>query len=70
MPAKNPKSKLFATTVADAQEPSDFMKAYQAGRPLALDLDPRIDLTKPIFAQAQKLQARDRAEKRRESTAA
>ncbi len=70
MPAKRLHSRLLPTTIADAQERSDFMKAYEAGRPLALDLDPRIDLTKPIFAQAQKLQAKDRAEKKRESTAA
>ena len=70
MQAKSPASKLLPTTVTNREEPSDFMKAYQAGRPLALDLDPRIDLTKPIFAQVQKLRARDRAEKKRDSTAA
>jgi hypothetical protein len=31
------------------------------GRPLLLDIDPRIDLTKPIYEQAMKLQAKDKA---------
>jgi hypothetical protein len=31
------------------------------GRSLMLDIDPRIDLTKPIYEQAMKLQAKDKA---------
>ena len=31
-----------------------------ADRPLLLDLDPRIDLTKPIYEQIQKAEAKDR----------
>ena len=30
-------------------------------RPLLLDIDPRIDLTKPIYEQVIKLQAKDKA---------
>ena len=70
MPAKSSESTLTPTTRKHVQERSDFMKAYEAGRPLALDLDPRIDLTKPIFAQVQKLHTKDRAEKKRQFTGA
>lgn len=38
------------------------------GRPLLLDIEPRIDLTKPIYEQALKLAAVDRAAKRPFST--
>lgn len=33
----------------------------QQSRPLLLDIDPRIDLTKPIYEQVLKLNARDKA---------
>jgi len=31
------------------------------GRPLLLDIDPRIDLTRPIYDQVQKIAARDKS---------
>lgn len=31
-----------------------------SGRPLLLDIDPRIDLTKPIYEQVLKLEAKDK----------
>lgn len=50
---------------------SAFMKAYKSRRPLLLDLDPRIDFTKPVYEQVLKLQAKDKAAKKRgQSTAA
>ena len=36
-----------------------FIKGYGAGRNKPLDLDPRIDLTQPIWEQVQKLNQQD-----------
>jgi hypothetical protein len=36
-----------------------FIKGYGAGRNKPLDLDPRIDLTQPIWEQVQKLAQQD-----------
>jgi hypothetical protein len=40
-----------------------FIKGYGAGREKKLDLDPRIDLTQPIWEQVQKLEQQDAAQK-------
>jgi len=40
------------------------------GKGPGLEVDPRIDLTKPIYEQAVKLAARDRAKKRKRQAAA
>jgi hypothetical protein len=39
----------------DASGQTHFIRGYGAGRNRPLDIDPRIDLTKPIWEQVQKL---------------
>ena len=48
-----------------------FLKGYGAGlnRP-PLNLDPRIDLTKPIWEQVERLERKDKREDRKHSEAA
>jgi hypothetical protein len=43
----------------DAAGQTHFIKGYGAGRDSRLDLDPRIDLTRPIWEQVQKLAEHD-----------
>ncbi len=43
----------------DAAGQTHFIKGYGAGRNKQLDLDPRIDLTLPIWEQVQKLAEHD-----------
>jgi len=43
----------------DADGQTHFIKGYGAGRDRKLDLDPRIDLTRPIWEQVQKLEEHD-----------
>jgi hypothetical protein len=45
----------------DADGTTHFIKGYGAGDAKLLDLDPRIDLTAPIWEQVQKLRAQDAA---------
>jgi hypothetical protein len=39
----------------DADGKSHFIKGYGQGQSSRLDLDPRVDLTRPIWEQVQKL---------------
>jgi hypothetical protein len=43
----------------DAAGQTHFIKGYGAGRDRQLDLDPRIDLTSPIWEQVQELAEQD-----------
>ena len=47
------------------------LREYRRGRGISLDVDPRIDLTKPIYEQAAKLASEDeRAQNAQDVTAA
>lgn len=43
----------------DAEGQTHFIKGYGSGLSNELDLDPRIDLTRPIWEQVQKLHEQD-----------
>ncbi len=50
---------------------SFILPGYAVKRGMGIELDPRIDLTQPIYEQAAKLDAEDRsADRKRQATAA
>ncbi len=56
--AKGKEKTLKTEEGASTSGESKFMKAYRNGRPMSLPLDPRIDLTKPIYERVLKLKSR------------
>jgi hypothetical protein len=69
--AKDKEMAVKAGEGAFASGETKFMKAYRNGRPMSLPLDPRVDLTKPIYEQVLKLEEQDcTVDKKRRSAAA
>lgn len=58
-------TKVGNDTVYSDESGQSFTVKARAARPLLLDIDPRIDLTKPIYEQAMKLMAKDKASEER-----
>jgi hypothetical protein len=54
----------------DESGASYTLPGYAVKRGIGIELDPRIDLTKPIYEQAAKLDAKDKAAARKRQTAA
>ena len=54
-------TKVGNDTVYSNESGQSFTVKGSTRRPLLLDIDPRIDLTKPIYEQAMKLMAKDKA---------
>jgi len=55
----------------DESGASYVLPGYAVKRGIGIELDPRIDLTKPIYEQVLKLDAKDKAaERKRQATAA
>jgi len=49
-------------TFTDGAGHSHFIEGYGASENSSLDLDPRIDLTKPIWSQSEQLRVQDEAD--------
>jgi len=56
------------TTIRYADGREYKLRGYGWAKDNPLDLDPRIDLTKPIYEQAMKLWAQDEEEERRQAS--
>jgi hypothetical protein len=54
----------------DEQGNEHFIRGYGVGRHNPPDLDPRIDLCKPIWEQVQRLARKDQREEKKRSEAA
>ena len=54
-------TKVGDDTVYSDENGQTFTVKASTRRPLLLDIDPRIDLTKPIYEQAMSLMAKDKA---------
>ncbi len=59
---KRKRAKSAASNVGEDTRPAPqrIPRGYGAMRQVALDLDPRIDLTRPIYRQAQNMERADR----------
>jgi hypothetical protein len=53
--------KVKGDIVVSDESGASYTFPRPTGRPLLLDIDPRIDLTKPIYEQVMKLQTKDKA---------
>ena len=60
MPVRT-KTASVQTSKGRAWTTEDFMAEYETGTRKDLNVDPRIDMTKPIYEQAMKLMAKDKA---------
>ena len=56
--------------VSDESGQSYVLKGYGSGKGLPLNIDPRLDLTKPIYEQVQKLEGKRRGKKSRHTATA
>jgi hypothetical protein len=65
-----PQAQKNERKLAAISRESDFIAEYRRGSLLPLDIDPRIDMTKPIYEQAMKLQAKGRAPRRKRTATA